>query len=144
MKDVNKGLRTAIYNALNGTVVYNAVVVPVFDGKVTAGIKRFIRFVDQQTTMQEQNDTTFISRATIVMEVVDKEFDEVSKDVLDDIGELVMEVLAPTPSTTNIIVPAGFQYQNQEISTRTIDIAVDSTDSIIRKLITYSITVTQM
>lgn len=139
MRDTQKILRHAIFNALTG------ISVPVYDEKkkVRDNTSLYVLL----GTQQEQNDDTmdtFITLSTIDIEVCHKTGSEVSKDKMDDVGNEILERLFPTVQTDGITDPSGVQIQNlrrERTITRTIEIT--PTESMVRKIITISSQIVQ-
>jgi hypothetical protein len=114
LKDTKKILRAAIYTALNGNITYNSTAVPTYDEKtsVTNTANVFILLSGQQETDVENNDSVFITRSAIDIDIWQKTGSEVSKDGIDTVYESMMEILIPTPQTVGLTIPSGFQFQN--------------------------------
>lgn len=142
MKDVSKGLRMAIWNVLNGALTYDSVNVPVSDERTDQNVPRYVILSTQSGTPIERNDSAWVTRATILLDIVQKT-DSVSKDGLDDISNSIMEIIQPTPTTIGITPPAGFQYTNLEREERSLSLQLNSVESITRKLLTYSVDIVQ-
>ena len=145
MKDTCKILRFAIFNALSGNITYNSQNVPVYDEKqnVSGTENVFILLSTQQETNQDTSES-FITRSSITFEVVCKTGFEVSKDVVDDVYQSVMEILLPTTQTIGITVPSGFQFLNaSRESSNTITLDLSTTESIIRRLTTLVFIIVQ-
>lgn len=141
MKDVHKGLRLSVFNALVG-ITYDSTAVPVQDENYTGAAKRYIVLSTQTGDQTEKNDSTWITRATILLDVIQKT-DAVSKDGLDDIGNQINEIIMPTRATIGLVAPAGFQYTNIEADERSLNLNLNSVESVTRKLITYSLDIVQ-
>ena len=145
MKDTKKILRTAIYNALSA-LTYNSISVPVVDEKLesnqTADV--FIILSTQQETPEENNDSIFITRSGIDIEIYNKTGTETSKDVVDDVYELMMEILMPTTQTIGLTIPAGFQFLNgQRESCVTQSFATSGTETIVVSRVKLVFTIVQ-
>jgi len=137
MRDTKKILRYAIYNALSGNVSYNSANVPVYDEKKKVSSTDNIYIL--LSTQQETSDNTFsafMNNSSIDLEVYHKTGSEVSKDIMDDVSNTILEVIFPTPSTVGITQPSGFEIMNLEMAssiTRTLE--VSETQSILRTII---------
>ena len=144
MRDTQKILRSVIYNALNGAVNVSGVI-PVYDEKRPATSTSSVYIL--LSTQQEQDNSTsdaFITLSTIDIEVCQDTESEVSKDVIDDVGNEVLTVLFPTAFTYGITQPSNMQVMNLNRD-RTITRAfeISPTKSILRKIITISATMVQ-
>lgn len=143
MKDVEKGLRLALHTALNGNVTYDSISVPFSDEEYKGAAPRYVIYSTQTSRPVERNDSTWITRATILLDIIQKT-DAVSKDGLDDIAHAIMEIVMPTTQTIGITAPAGFQYTNLEVSdSRSLNLQLSSNSSITRKLLTFSLDIIQ-
>jgi hypothetical protein len=142
MKDTQKPLRMAMFNLLSGAIAYDGNTVGVYD-EMNDNDDVYILLSTQQETFDETSDT-FITRSTINLEVVAKTGTTVSKDVLDDISDDIYTLLRPTTSTTGLVNPSGFQIHNvfRESATTQV-LQVSPTQSILRKLITIVVTITE-
>lgn len=134
MKDTKKILRTAIYNAISGSITYSSVSVPVYDERVPNGAtpSMYIILSTQQETDAEPNDSVWITDSSIDIEIYNKTPSEASKDVVDSIYESMMEIIMPTTQTIGITVPAGFEFRNAKRGSCVTQSIVDTpTESVI-------------
>jgi hypothetical protein len=137
LRDTTEILATAVFNALNGQVTYNSANVPVYDEKkkVNSSDKIYILF----STQQEVPDNTqgvFMTDSMLDLEVCYKTGSEISKTVLSQVANSVLQILFPTTDTVGIQDQSGFQIMNFEFAgslTRTFEIS--PTESITRKFI---------
>jgi hypothetical protein len=143
MKDVHKGLRLAVHTVLNGFLSYDSANVPVSDEVDETGAVMYVILSTQSGTPTERNDSTWITRATILLDIVKKTSDTVSKDGLDDVANQIKLIMMPTPQTLGITAPAGFQYTNMEVGDNSLNLQLSSTSSITRKLLTFSLDIVQ-
>ncbi len=144
MRDTQKILRAAIYNALNGTVNVGGVI-PVFDEArpVDSTASVYILLSTQQE-VAEDTDETFITKSFIDIEVCQNTESAVSKDKIDDIGNEVLTILFPTAWSGGITQPSLMQIQNlRRDRTITRALEISPTKSILRKIITLSATMVQ-
>lgn len=139
MKDTCKILRQAIFNALSGLSV------PVYDEKqfVTDTDTIFVLLGTQQESSEDVSET-FITKSSIDIEIISKTASEASKDDIDDVYQEMMEILIPTTQTVGLVIPSGFQFQNAyRESSITQSLAIDSTQTILRRLTRLTFTITQ-
>jgi hypothetical protein len=145
MKDTKKILRTAIFNALGG-LTYSGSSVPVYDEKQKTGQTNnlYVLLGTQQETDVESNDSTWITKSSIDIEIVHKTGSEVSKDVIDTTYENMMEILIPTPQTVGLTIPAGFQFLNatRDMSL-TQSVEITATESVLVCFAKLSFTIVQ-
>lgn len=141
MRDVCKQHRIATFTALNG----NLGGINLYDEKKKVGQTDtlFVVFSTQQQTPTDDNDCTWISRNTLDIEIIQKSGSEVSKDVVDDLSNLILSILLPTPGVTNITSGnLQFGYARAE-SIISRNLSISDTESIIQKIIRFSVTIVQ-
>ncbi len=146
MKDTKKILRHAIFAALDGAVIYDGNAVPVVDEKLrnNAPATLYIILGTQQETSIERNSSTWIKQSSIDIEVIERTGTEVSKDAVNDVGELITEILLPTINTIGIAVPTGFQFSEAYVeSASTATVILDNTESIVVERIRLAFIITQ-
>jgi hypothetical protein len=142
MKDTQKPLRHAMFNLLSGAITYDGNAVGVYD-EMNDSDDIYIVLSTQQETFDETSDT-FITRSAITLEIVAKTGTTVSKDIVDDISDDIYTLLRPTTSTTGLVNPSGFQINNVfRESANTQVLQITATQSIVRKLITIVVTITE-
>jgi hypothetical protein len=146
LRGTGKILRNAIYNLLTGAITYDSTTVKVYDEKKKVGDSDqvFILLSTQQETPTEDNDSAFITRSSIDIEVIAKTEFEVSKDVIDDIGDDIIDLIKPTVITDGYTVPSGYQFQNGKIeSSITMTLQITETQSILRKIIKFVVNIVE-
>lgn len=140
MKDTQKILRHAVFNALNGNLTYDGNNVPVYDEKKPDNVTaKFFVLLSTQQEVDENTHDTFITLSTIDLEIIHKTGSGVTKDAIDNVSELLLQILLPTPVTFGIEGNADFQMtdiRRERTVTRVLEIS--PTESIIRKIITIS------
>lgn len=146
MRDTSKILRYAVYNALSGNITYGGTNIPVYDEKKKIHDKAsvYVLLSTQQEVPGNDIQGVFDTESIIDLEICYKTGSEISKDVLDDVSNEVLQILLPTPTTIGIQQPSGFQIQNFRYSgslTRTFEIS--QTESIVRKILKFSSTIIQ-
>lgn len=116
MIEVNKLFRKAVYEALNGNLTFDAAIVPVFDEKViqAEGNSQYV-ILQSQSNTQQNTFSSFNTDTTLIIQVVAKSWDGVSKDPIDDISNQILQILFPTPNTTGLITQAGIQICNARL-----------------------------
>jgi len=142
MRDTKKILRHAVYNALSGNVTYDGNPIPVYDEK-NDNEPIYILLSNQQEFDDNTSDA-FITRSTLDYEVVEQTGYSVSKDAIDDINDQILTIIFPTPSTTGLTMPTGFQFLNlRRESSRSLAFEISATESIIRNITTITATIVQ-
>lgn len=135
MKDTSKPLRLGVFALLSGHIN-----VPVYDEKkvVTDSTKRlFVVLSTQQETPSDENDCTWINRSSIDIEIIQKSGSEVSKNDIDDLSNLILQILIPTPYTTPI-TSGNLQFQNAFIeSIISRNVSLSETESVLIKVIRF-------
>ena len=142
MRDVSKPFRLAVFNCLNG----NLSGVPVYDEKqkVTGTDTLFVLLSTQQQVPDEDISEAWISRASIDLEVQQKTGSEVSKDAIDDVSNSILELLLPVPWVAGVVTPSGLQFCNAKCdSLISRNLSISETDSVIAKIIRFSVQVIQ-
>lgn len=145
MRDTQKILRSAIFQALNNTVVVNSATIPVFDEirSVSSTANLFILLSTQQET-QNDTDDTFMTLSSIDIEVVHKSGASVSKDVMDDVGNAILTILFPSAWNEGIVQPSLMEIKNlRRDRTITRVVELSPTETVLRKIITISATIIQ-
>jgi hypothetical protein len=112
MRDTTDILSTAVFDALNGHVVYNGTNIPVYDEKKKQGASAdvYILFGTQQET-NENTFETFMTNSILDIEICHKTGSEVSKKTLSGVANEILKILFPTPQTEGITSPSGFEIQ---------------------------------
>lgn len=142
MKDTKKILRQAVFDALDGNVTYDGNPIPVYDEK-NDNEPIYILLSNQQEFDDNTSDA-FITRSTLDYEVVEQTGYSVSKDAIDDINDQILTIIFPTPSTTGLTMPTGFQFLNlRRESSRSLAFEISATESIIRNITTITATIVQ-
>jgi hypothetical protein len=145
LRDTGKIFRKAIYDALNGKITYSGSNVPIYDEKKKAGdgTGLYVLFSTEQQTPDNTFDT-FMTESTLDLEICHKTDLEVSKDVQDDVANVILEILFPTPVTVGITDPSGFQIQNFSFAgSITRAFMISPSESILRKFIKLKATIVQ-
>lgn len=140
MRDISKPFRLAVYSLLQGNIGYN-----VYDEKrkVTVTDTTFVLLSTQQQTPVEENDCTWMSNASIDIEVTQKTGSEVSKDDIDDISNSICQILLPAPFTTTIASP-NLQFVNARVdSIISRNFSTSETETVIIKIIRFSCQIVQ-
>lgn len=145
MRNTKKPFRLAVFTCLNGNIVYNGNTIKVYDEKRKVGdTDTIFILLSQQTETPEHTSDAFIRRSTIDIDIINKSGSEVSKDGIDDIEELIMDRIWPTPTTTGLIDPSLFQIQELTVDrSASQNVSLSETESILVNTITISAIFTQ-
>lgn len=136
MKNPSNDLRTAYYNALNGFITVNGVLVPIYSKIVPANNPQIYIILSTETGTQEKNKDRGLREHTLVIDIVTL-FDAFTGDVskANEIEEKVSQIIN---NGTQINLSPRFncittrEEQNQEIIIQT------SLETIIRKVVRYA------
>jgi hypothetical protein len=140
-----KILRHAVFSVLNGSVTYNSVVIPVADEKrrIPQTANLFI-ILGAQNEADDNTSDAFMTDSTIDIEIHHKTDYEVSKDAVDDLSNIILELLMPTPSSDGLPVQNLMQITCvHRSSTTTRGLSVTEGGSVISKVITISAKIVQ-
>lgn len=147
MRDTKKPVRIAVFTCLSGNIVHNGSTINFYDEKKKVGVTDTVFGIlgrQRETPWEERPQDAFIRRSFIDIEIIAKTGSEASKDVIDEIGELVTLRLFPSPTTTNIIEPSLMQFGEWIVeSAETDNISITETETILINRITLSTIVTQ-
>lgn len=140
MRDSMKPVRQAINTLINGVVTYKSAPVKCYDEKVFTGDMPDIYILystQQETPGPDQTDCTFSMRSSIDIEVISRTGSEVSKDVLDDVSNDIMQIIIPTQGTAGFIM-SGFQIIDAaRESAISQNLTITESQSILRKIIRF-------
>jgi hypothetical protein len=146
MKDTMRPYRKAIYDVLNGNVIYHSVPVNIYDEKVFTGDAPdiYILMGNQRETDITEADCAWTTLSSIDIMIIAKSGSEVSKDVVDDISNEILELLLNLPGGNNLGVQSGFQIMmlKRDISVSGF-FQITPTQSEIQKIITMTATIIQ-
>lgn len=140
MRDSMKPVRLAINTLINGVVTYKGNPVKCYDEKVFTGQVPDIYILystQQETPGPDQTDCTFNMNSSIDIEIISRTGSEVSKDVLDDVSNDIMQLVVPTQGTAGFTL-SGFQIINAaRESAITQNITITESQSILRKIVRF-------
>jgi hypothetical protein len=146
MKDTMRILRKAIADCITGNISYGSNVVKVYDEKIFTGEVPtiYILLSTQQESSTEENDCTWITRSSIDIEVIAKSGFEVSKDIIDDVSNSMMELIAPLPGLNGFSQQSGFIISGiVRESALTRNVQISETQSILQKIVKFTATIIQ-
>lgn len=146
MKDFNQPLRKAFYDLLNNQLSYNSAPVKVFDQKVKKSQDSDIYVII--ASISSTNSSTFHSWSRdmqATLDIVTKTGDTVSTKIVDNIAGQIFALTMPTVVDNGLNgLNANFQYINLQLQTdRYLDMQLSQTVTIVRRLLTFSLTATQ-
>jgi hypothetical protein len=145
MIDVAAGVRTAFFQALNGLLTYSGAVVPVSDGSqsIPATTAMYV-ILGNQSSAQRNTFNGWATDETIDLDIIYKTATQGSRLPLDQVANQILEILLPTINTTALPVQEGLQFLNVVLSTnRYISLALNSSNTVERRILTFKLYVAQ-
>lgn len=143
MKDINKPIRLAFWNLLNGNLDYEGVNVPVTDELLNTNSNYYV-LLTNQTATPDETKTSFDAEATMTIDIVTKTGKSVTKDIADDIANQILTLLRPSPALHGLIPPPDWQFLNlRKSDDRYMPASITGTSSIVRRIMQFSFRVVQ-
>lgn len=140
-------LLKAVYSLLSGQLTYDGQPVPVYDKKRRVNMPAtglFVVLAGQRETDEPQTSDAFITLAEIDIELWHITEYEVSSDPINDVSNQLLQRLTPSPETDGFPVQNLFLIQNvRRVSASLEDFSIGQTDTLLRKNITISATITE-
>ncbi len=142
MIDVEKKLRTAYYNALNGQLTYGGNPVPVGDEMepFAATSSLYVILAAQSGAF----DNTFSSWGSIEefnIDIVNKTSSRNSKAPVDDVASQILAILFPDPThkgTTGLADQPGMQINCVYLyASRYIPLSLNNSNVVMRRILTF-------
>lgn len=138
MKDPGKNIRKAFYTALVGLGY------PVVDEMTDDETLTNYIILSTQTEEDVSTKNTFDTSGTILIDIVTKQNNAVTKDTADDIADLVSNAIKANTTSTLTDSYSEFQITNvKRISASTLTLPT-STGYILRKLLRFSFRIVQL
>lgn len=119
--------------------------VNIYDEKrhVTATDQLYILLSTQQQVPIEDNDSTWISRNSIDIEVYQRTGSEVSKNRIDDVANMILARLIPSPGQT-VLASSNLQFGYATVdSIISRNLSLSETESVIAKVIRFTVQIVQ-
>lgn len=140
MIDVKQPVRKAYFDLLNGPLAFGGSPVPVVDDVKKLGDSSTIYvLLSNQTGTDASTFQTFDSEETIILDIVYKAGARTSKEVVDNIAGQIFALVLPAPGVTGLISGPGVQINCVKKSDdRYMTLALNSSNSVVRRLITFS------
>lgn len=146
MIDVSLGVRTAFFQALNGSLTFNGNPVPIGDDMKPVGSTAPMWVIlASQTSVPRNTGNAWATDETIDLDIVFKTSTTTGKKSLDLVANEILGIIFPNPPGT-IGIPAqpGMQFLNLMVSAnRYISLALNSSNSVERRIITIKLYVAQ-
>ena len=137
--ELSKAVRTAYYTALDGSITFDSVVVPVYDAyAVPDGIPYPYILLSSQTSNQLSIKRCKRYNVSVIVDIVTGSTDPIGRSDAEDIAEQIEDIINPDDFTDLDLSAYGYQLGNT-----LKDSDNDLTDKnniyyIYRKLLTYS------
>src|SRR5574343_1539852 len=115
MKNPFKYLIPAYYSALNGNIIINGSVLPVYDGMAAPNADQSYIMIGERTSSQIDAKCGFTSECFVLIDVVLKGYGygyKDSEEAADQILQRINSNLNPTPTSTFQVVTTSVQSMN--------------------------------
>lgn len=144
MRDINLPIRSSFYNLLNGKLFYENSHVPIADEQLKKyDTNNFYVILSSQSSSPDSTKQGWERRVSIVLDIVTKTNNSVSKDIADNIASQIFTLLSTTPHTHNLPVPSDFQFLEVQLSDdRYLSLSITPTQLLMRRLLTFELRVT--
>lgn len=133
MKDPHKAFRMAVFQALNNNLTdLNSSAVRVYDGKAEETVSNIYVLLTTETGNQIPNFSLFLHDSSIILQVVAKTIDTISKDELDHVSDQITQILLPGTATDGLAQQSGFQInclQAQSVNSSEVNIVNAKTEA---------------
>ena len=121
MIDVQKKIRDAFFDSLDGQLTYDGSPVPIVDEKLE----------------DSENSTMYVimSTQTTVQDVIFSHYDH---DGIDEVAQQIFDILLPSVTTNGLTAQSGVQITNLQIeSDQYFPMQLSQTGSVMRRLIRF-------
>jgi hypothetical protein len=119
MRDVGTPVRKAIFDALNGTITIEGAPIPFVDEK----LDRLITETDTWVLLNSQDEqqvplkSYWAAEVTVTLLVINKRQATISKTVVEDVTNQILQILKPSKIAVGITVPAPFKLSYLDVQT---------------------------
>lgn len=141
MRDVNLPVRTAFFQLLNEQLEYESSNVPISDerSRILNNSTLYV-ILSSQNTVDNSGKCDYTRTAYITLDIVNKTESAVSKAAIDYIADQILQKVFGTGLTT----PLNWQFLNIKLNDdRYISLQLSDTSHIVRRLLTFQLTVVQ-
>jgi len=143
MVDVNKAVRYAIFQALDGNLTYDGSPVPVVDESVTLdqNLTMYVALTTQ-TAVETSNFAQFEHECTLQIDIAHKTQYAVSKDGVDDVAQQIFDILQPSVTTNGLASQSGVQFTDLSKATDNyLTMVLNNMGPVVRRIIVYKVLV---
>ena len=142
-KDPEIVFRKAVYNALNGTILFGGNVVPVYDEFASDTAPSLFVVLGNQYADDRRNFAKFVTGSVIIIDIVHHQNRAMTKDVVDAVSNSIKGILMPTLSATGLTLDAGFSVNNLYRETSSYLSEQNNTKWVVRKIERYRANIQQ-
>lgn len=142
-KDAERVFRKAVFNALDGNVVYQGDTIPVYDEFASDLAPELFIVLGNQYADDRRNFAKFVTGCVIIIDVVHTQNRAMTKDVVDDVAEIVKGLLMPAVTGNGLTLDAGFSSTNLYRETSSYLSEQNNTKWVIRKIERYRVDIQQ-
>lgn len=145
MNDPHIAFRMAVFQAINGQLIDLAsAAVTVYDEKVEDGNNNTYVILSTQTGTMRGTFSGFLHDSTLLIQIITKQQEAVSKDVLDNISQQITNILMPDPVHNGLVQQPGFLINCLYCeSVNYGDVKLSNTKSEIKKLLRFKAVICQ-
>lgn len=107
-QDPERVFRKAVFNALDGNVVYNGVTIPVYDEFAADNAPNIFIVLGNQYGDDRRNYAKFVTGCVMVIDICHHQNRAMTKDVVDAVSNTIKGILMPGLATFGLTLDAGF------------------------------------
>lgn len=147
MIDVKQPVRTAFFLALNGHLSYNSENVPVSDDMIPSAYAKQKVYVllSSQTSNPKNTFSGWASEETIDLDIIYKASAYGAKEPLDQVAGQIMAILNPSITVNGLSAQPGVQFLNVIVKAdRYLPLSLNQSNTLERRILTYSVYVSQL
>jgi len=146
MKDTMAIFRSAVASLIEGNIIVDGNVVPVFDKKRRANVPSglYVILGTQRESDAPQTSETFITDSELDIEIWHITDYEVSSAAIDSVSDQLLKLLMALPDADNMPVQNLFQISGvRRVSSVFQEFSIGPTDTVLNKNITIAATIVQ-
>jgi len=136
-KDPERVFRKAVYNALNGTVLYNGTAVPVYDEFASDTAPNLFIVLGNQYADDRRNYAKFVTGSVLVIDICHHQNRAMTKDVVDAVSNSIKGILMPNLASFGVTLDTGWSINGLYRETSSYLSEQNNTKWVIRKVERY-------
>jgi hypothetical protein len=141
VRDAATPLRTGYETALAGNITVNAVVLPVYYGKVPSNVTSdFFILIPEISATQRKLMRVFVADAKVYIDIIRRVATDVSAEAVESAADQILQIIKPTPNTKGITVASPFKLITVSLDSndqnRTVQ--VDAAKFVVSKSLTFN------